>query len=75
MPSFLLFEQKERCTSRLFGQFQPEAVPTHFFDLHLGPLEFPFKWTDFKKTTAGFAENVLASFDEFPGHLYEREQF
>lgn len=52
------------------------GVSTDFGNLQIsGPLEFPFKWTDFKKTTAGFAENVLASFDEFPGHLYEREQF
>lgn len=67
---FLLFEQKDGARLAYL-----EAVSTHFFDLLLGPLEFPFKWTDFKKTTAGFAENVLASFDEFPGHLYEREQF
>lgn len=52
------------------------GVSTDFGNLQIsGPLEFPFKWTDFKKTTVGFAENVLASFDEFPGHLYEREQF
>lgn len=52
------------------------GVSTDFGNLQIsGPLEFPFKWTDFKKTTAGFAENVLASFDEFPRHLYEREQF
>lgn len=47
----LLFELNKGCTTRLFGQFQPETVSKYFFDLLPDILEFPFKWPSSRETT------------------------